>query len=196
MKQTNAALTGTLSLLAGLLFTVPALADTYEVTITNATHGETFTPRLVTTHSIGNLFTVGQPALEEVAIIAESGDVAPAMTLLESAPEIVDDIAVGDGLLGPGESQTVTVSGELGERLTVIAILIPTNDAFVSVNGVSLPASGSMSYCANVYDAGSETNDELCSNIPGPVCGGSGLSPEDEGEGHQKHPRTIGVLMT
>ena len=34
------------------------------------------------------------------------------------------------------------------------------------------------------YDAGSELNDELCLNIPGPVCGGAGGSPEAGGEGY------------
>ena len=34
-----------------------------------------------------------------------------------------------------------------------------------------------------VYDAGSEINDELCISIPGPVCGGAAISPED-GEGY------------
>ena len=33
------------------------------------------------------------------------------------------------------------------------------------------------------YDAGSEPNDEDCDNIPGPVCGGEGASPDEGGEG-------------
>ena len=32
------------------------------------------------------------------------------------------------------------------------------------------------------YDAGTEINDESCDSIPGPVCGGEGMSGED-GEG-------------
>ncbi|MCH6583458.1 MAG: hypothetical protein E2O37_00035 [Proteobacteria bacterium] len=36
------------------------------------------------------------------------------------------------------------------------------------------------------YDAGSETNDESCANIPGPPdgCTGAGVSPDDDGEGY------------
>ena len=36
---------------------------------------------------------------------------------------------------------------------------------------------------ADGYDAGSETNDELCATVPGPACRGAGPSPEDSGEG-------------
>ncbi|UCH79733.1 MAG: hypothetical protein JSW20_08215 [Nitrospiraceae bacterium] len=38
-------------------------------------------------------------------------------------------------------------------------------------------------YLSPGYDAGSEVNDELCSSIPGPFCGGAGLGEED-GEGY------------
>jgi N-methylhydantoinase B/oxoprolinase/acetone carboxylase alpha subunit len=51
------------------------------------------------------------------------------------------------------------------------------------VNAVSLLASGSVTVNALVYDAGTEPNDELCANIPGPVCGGEGGSPDVDGEG-------------
>ena len=38
-----------------------------------------------------------------------------------------------------------------------------------------------MTYLANAYDAGSETNDELSSTVAG--LGGEGYSPNDSGEG-------------
>ena len=76
------------------------------------------------------------------------------------------------------------------ELLVVIAIiailaamLLPTNDTFVSLNGVRLPRHGSVSYLADAYDAGSEPNDELCASVPGPTCGGEGYSPAVDGEG-------------
>lgn len=160
------------------------LADTYQVTVTNGTRGQTFTPRLAVVHNSGNLFSVGQPALGEIATIAESGNVAPAMTLLQSVPDLVTDIEVGGGLLAPGGSQEVMVEGQPGQLLSILAMLIPTNDAFVAVNAVALPASGSMTVTARAYDAGSEPNDELCANIPGPRCGGEGDSPGVNGEGY------------
>lgn len=59
-----------------------------------------------------------------------------------------------------------------------------TNDAFAALNAVPLPASGSSTHNILIYDAGSEPNDEVCANIPGPVCGGEGDSPNVDGEGY------------
>ena len=57
-------------------------------------------------------------------------------------------------------------------------MLIPTNDAFVALNGVPLPRGyDKVTMTAVAYDSGSERNDELCASIPGPLfieCGGSG----------------------
>ena len=172
-----------LSAIAFALLASNVSADTFEVTITNATRGETFTPRLITTHTEGNIFVGGQPALPEVATIAESGNVTPAMELLANAGSLVTDTVVGDGLLGPGESQQVQIEGNSGDLLTLIAMLIPTNDAFVALDAVPLPESGSTTTTAVVYDAGTEPNDELCANIPGPRCMGEGDSPDVDGEG-------------
>lgn len=64
-------------------------------------------------------------------------------------------------------------------------MLIPTNDAFVALNSIPLPKGRRTgTHVALAYDAGSEPNDELCENIPGPVCGGDGPSPEASGEGY------------
>jgi len=63
-------------------------------------------------------------------------------------------------------------------------MLIPTNDSFIALNGVKVPKHGKTVYYSPGYDAGSELNDELCLNIPGPVCGGAGGSPEAGGEGY------------
>lgn len=169
--------------LAAAISTPVALADSFSVTVTNVTRGQFFTPRLITTHSAGNFFRVGEPALDEIAAIAESGDVAPTIALLDTAPEFVTAVEVGADLLAPGASQEVVIEGNAGDVLTVLSMLIPTNDAFFAANAVSLPESGSVTVNALVYDAGTEPNDELCANIPGPVCGGEGSSLDVDGEG-------------
>ena len=53
------------ALSAGLLGATihAAEAATYEVALTNATRGLLFTPRLVITHSAGEAFALGQPAV-------------------------------------------------------------------------------------------------------------------------------------
>ncbi len=166
-----------------LCIATTAWSDTFEVTITNMTVGESFTPRLAFTHSTGHLFTVGEPAIDEVATIAESGTPDPAVALLESAPEVVKDIVVMAGLLAPGGTEQIMIEGDIGDKLTVINMLIPSNDAFMALDAVYLPESGSITFDALIYDAGSEPNDELCANIPGPTCGGEGDSPDTDGEG-------------
>lgn len=163
-----------------------ALAE-YEVTITNITPGQTFTPQLVVTHPRSvRLFELGEPASEALEIMAEGGDTAP---LAASVDDHAFDTQTIGGLLGPGESTSVVVSGpKWGGFISVAAMMIPTNDNFFAVNGVSLPYRGVKTTLVPAYDAGTEYNDQSCQNIPGPRCGGIGYSPEpaqgDEGFVH------------
>ena len=154
----------------------------YDVTITNITHGQTFTPILVASHKKGHpLFTLGDAASEELAMVAEGGNTAPLATKL-TGQGIAYDTASSEGLLGPGESTTVRVQvkGKFN-FISVVSMLIPTNDAFFAVNGIRAPKYSSV-VRVPAYDAGSEYNDESCVNIPGPVCHGEGYS-ENGGEG-------------
>lgn len=160
-------------------------ARRYEVTITNLTRGISFTPILVATHRRGpSLFTLGQASSSELLTVAESGNTTPLASALQATGRVAD-IEISAGLLGPGQSVTVTVDGGKGAKhISIASMLLPTNDAFFSLNAVRLPKSSKVkNYYSPAYDAGSETNDELCINIPGPHCGGNGLSPADSGEG-------------
>lgn len=157
----------------------------YEVTLTNITKGQTFTPILGATHKKRiRLFSLGEEVSPELAVLAESGNVNPLQMLLDDMHGHVKDTVSTSGLLGPGESVTFTINGARRDaNLSLAAMLIPSNDTFVAVDTMRLPSWGSKTFFANAYDAGSETNDEFCANIPGPACGGAGVSPEDEGEG-------------
>jgi hypothetical protein len=153
---------------------------TYEVTVTNITYKQQFTPLLLATHKPDiRFFTLGQAAIPQLVTLAEEGNVAPLRTLLDGSP-LVNATAAASGLLDPGKSITFQIQGNpWRDRLSVAAMLIPTNDAFVALNAVQLPYPGwpAQTYTAIAYDAGSEVNDELCSSIPGPFfaeCGGSG----------------------
>jgi hypothetical protein len=67
--------------------------------------------------------------------------------------------------------------------ISFAGMLIPTNDSFVALDAAKLPEGNAAAfYTAYAWDAGSEVNDELCANIPGPTCGGEGASAAD-GEG-------------
>ncbi len=159
----------------------------YEVTVTNIS-ATTFTPLLVVAHKKDiSLFETGTPASDELALLAEGGATGPFAELLGTLPELVGDVESTEGLLGPGQSVTVRLDTAFEfDHISVAAMLLPTNDSFVGLNTVRAPRFRwqTLNFTAIGYDAGSEPNDELCANIPGPQCGGEGPSPDAGGEGY------------
>lgn len=162
-----------------------ALADTsrFEVTITNITRGQQFTPLLLVTHRDNvELFKLGKPASAELATLAEEGNVAPLRAVLAANPDVSSSEA-GSSLTNPGQSVSFTVESKRAfDRLSIAAMLIPTNDAFMALDSFDLDRvphgrHRSITVYARAYDAGSERNDEQCASIPGPnfvECGGPG----------------------
>jgi len=176
----------TLSLL-GLLLSVTAFADDgnrhYEVTITNITQAQIFAPVAVATHkSHFSVFTPGEEALPELATLAESGNPGPLLGLLDGMPGYVLDTNHSGGMLFPGDSVTVMITGNNHyDRLSFAGMLVSSNDAFAGLNSMELPKHMSTTMVP-AYDAGSELNDEDCANIPGPPCG-DGDDSGEAGEG-------------
>ncbi len=174
MLQKSLTLSVILAFCTVLLTSTSVLAGkaNFEVTITNVTQGQTFTPILVASHKRGvKLFELGEMASDELATLAEAGNVAPLTGLLIGNPKVID-VANSDGLLAPGDSVTVVVDASNGaKQVSVASMLIPTNDAFFSLNGVKAPKGNkTVVYLSPAYDAGSEPNDELCDNIPESHC--------------------------
>lgn len=149
----------------------------YQVTITNATKGETFTPLLVVSHRGPlQMFELGEAASTELETVAETGDTGPLKDLLLATGQVID-VASAGGLLGPGESVDVDVMGHRSTRISVIAMLIPSNDAFVAFQNLRAPRGHRVVKSrAPAYDSGTEFNDEDCVNIPGPFCMGDGTT--------------------
>ena len=195
MKKTTLSLAKSFLFVFGAAVGTTATADyyygysaekEYEVTVTNLTKGQSFTPILAAAHTRSiSFFELGAPASEELATLAEAGNIAPLKAVLDDSSR-VGGTASSEGLLAPGASVTIPLVQEgRFSRLSLSAMLIPTNDTFVAIDGVRLPSwGGKVEYFANAYDAGSETNTENCVDIPGPACGGAGLSPDDSGEGY------------
>lgn len=159
----------------------------FEVTITNLTYQQVFSPILVASHRRGvRLFTAGEGASDELIAVAEGGDFGPLSDAL-SANSRVRDVQDSGGPLPPGQSVSVIVSARGAQEISLASMLVNTNDAFFALNGVAAPRRfRSASFRLPAYDAGSEPNDEICDNIPGPACDGSlqqGLSPDTDGEG-------------
>ena len=145
----NRTLTGKVCLaIAGALITgAVALAENpqrYEVTITNLTRGQTFTPVMVASHRAGvTIFDLGSAASVPLEILAEDGGTSPLEELLLSNPDVRDTTNSGsppEGFVLPGASKTLTVEAGAGfDHISLAAMLIPTNDGFVALNGIAAP---------------------------------------------------------
>jgi len=159
--------------------------DVYEVTITNLTANQIIGPPTIATHSfLTNIFAPGQPASEGVAAVAEDADATALVAALEADAEVFD-FTSADGPLLPGKSVTLEVRAQgKFRRISAIGMLVTTNDAFFGLNNFRLdPRARIASTRVPAYDAGTEANTELCSDIPGPPCGSPGVRVTEGAEG-------------
>lgn len=144
----------------------------FEVTITNLTRSQPISPILLATHEEDNhMYTLGMPASTELIELAEDGENG-ALAAVLAGEAGVSDVQSGPSPLGPGKSQTLQISSRGPARyLSLAGMLVNTNDAFIGLDGMELPRNGVARVLVPAYDAGSETNNELCAYIPGPACG-------------------------
>ena len=176
-----------LALVLGLVIMGNPLSDTdglaqttgtYQLKITNLMPNQSLTPLLAATHtSAFSVFVAGTSATSGVKTMAEDGNVAPLSTTLNGNASVMQ-VATGSGLTTPAVTTTLNiVGGGSFNWVSIVAMLIPTNDTFVGAR-TTLPAAGELKVIyANAYDAGTEVNDQLCASIPGPnypECGGPG----------------------
>ncbi len=156
----------------------------YVVTITNVTANISLTPPVVIIHEKSfELFKLGEPSSEELAVLAEDGDTAPLLTLLETRSDVLESSRATGSIL-PGNSITLDVKSQGQFKYVSIAgMLASTNDAFFAVNCNVLPIHGSSKIMALVYDAGSETNSESCDFVPGPPCSSHRARDTENAEG-------------
>ena len=148
---------------AGGLSTGLAMAQDISVTITNLTNGTYFTPLLVSAHdNQTHLFQPGMAASIHLQAMAEGGDISGLETdLLAIGANVVSNPA--GGLLAPGASASADLSSNRqNSRLSLTAMLLPTNDGFVGLDALTIPRiPGTYTYYLNAYDAGTEANDEI-----------------------------------
>lgn len=163
---------------------------TYEVTITNMTVGQPFTPPVIATHNRGfRMFEVGRAASEEVKEIAENGNLAPLVAAVENSPKVSDFVVAVAGdppPLMPGSSVTVEINASRSAKvLSFVSMLICTNDGFVGVDRMNLPRNVGDVAVANVgdYDAGTEINTEDLGDIVPPCAPLTGVSTTKPGTG-------------
>lgn len=134
------------------------------VSVTNLTRGTWFAPILVAAHPAGfKAYEEGSAASPELQALAEIGDIAPLAGQLPAGSAAVLNPAGGP--LKPGG--TVTTKRFNGgkhsanTRLSILAMLVPTNDGFVGLNAIEIPKTpGTYIYTVAGYDAGTEANNE------------------------------------
>jgi hypothetical protein len=151
----------------------------YEVNVINATNNQPLSPVAVIAH--GNNFTawtVGNTASTELEYLAEGGSNSQ---LLDSLTSIDASTASGAAPIGPGGNETIsiTASGSTQTLLTVVTMLVNTNDAFSGASSIDvsgLAKGDSITMRTHIYDAGTEINSESAGTIPGPADGGEGFN--------------------
>lgn len=156
--------------------------EDYTITITNATAHHVITPPLIVVHNKRyKLFEVTTVASEGLATLAETGNNSVLAGEVNGAHDVIRVIA-GSAPIIYGNSRTYEFRAPKKARLSFSGMLATTNDAFAGLSGVALPKK-SVTYMAATYDAGSEDNNELCIDIPGPPCGGTNATIVGDGEG-------------
>ena len=145
------------------------------VEITNLTNAIYFTPLLVALHDKNtHLFELSTPASPNLQAMAEGGSIGGLISDLEASGNDYVDNPAG-GLLAPGASAVAEFDQRRKKRrfLSIVAMLLPTNDGFVGLDGLRIPKKkGTYTYYLKGYDAGTEANDEIITgggepNVPG-----------------------------
>lgn len=152
------------------------MAQTIEITITNLTHAQNFTPRLVIAHdSSVDAFEPGVEATSALAWLAEAGVIDDAQNAASSGQNFEALLGPTDtdnttntwhrfgGLVAPSTTSATYSFDTLDKPyLSILTMLIPTNDAFAGLDSIEIPTTpGTYTYMLNAYDAGTELNDEL-----------------------------------
>ncbi len=183
------------------------VSQMFEITLTNLTMGEhgmsgqTFSPAIFAAHPAGiKLAAPEQPASPALVALAEGGDTSGLAILAEAAGANIMIAMNADGTRRytmPGQSTTVTVTADMiNSSLSMGSMLVSTNDAFIAVLDVPLFDEDGMPVSAELelmtYDAGSEDNTEMASDIPGPL----GLDEvADPAGSNARVPTVDGVIM-
>ncbi len=184
-----------------------SIAQELEIEFTNLTHGIHYTPILMSAHSDAiSLFSAGVAATPELQMMAEGGDISGLVTMLDAA-NANNMTNPANGLLAPGQSTTAMLSTDEGNTyLSVVTMLLPTNDGFAGVNSWKIPTeAGSYSFNVNAYDAGTEANNEVVNGggAPGVLgipaapgmdsgTGGSGVTTEEANTTVHIHRGSLG----
>ena len=159
-------------------------AGQIEVTVTNlqVNDGALLTPVfLATQDGVYDQFDAGSPASLSIERLAEDGNTGPRIEAALNSGGVADAVATPGGVIAPGQTRTITLfadpSDPLSQYLSYASMVIPSNDAFVGNddplsldlfdNGELIQRLGAGAHVvlgSQVWDAGTEVNDEIPEN--------------------------------
>ena len=180
-------------LILSTAISLPVSAAELEISITNLTHGNHFTPLLIAAHDMdSHLFQAGEMATPALQKMAEGGDIADLDAAVKGAGGITLTNPAG-GLLAPSTKvdSIMLDSGDM-THLSITAMVLPTNDAFVGLDAWKIPTeAGSYTFTLNAYDAGTEANDEVVNG--GGMSGTPGIPAAPGGDGGMNATGVMGM---
>lgn len=174
MKHTLVSLAAALAVTGNLY-----AASQLDVAVRNLSSNSYFTPLLVSVHPHDTtMFTPGEAASASLQAMAEGGDISGLSSDLGAVGAEVSENPAG-GLLAPGmQTMTTLESKQENDSLSIAAMILPTNDGFIALNGWEIPTKkGTYTLYLNAYDAGTEANDEIVNGAGAPGTPGIPADP-------------------
>jgi hypothetical protein len=171
-----------------------AAPKTWHVKVTNLTAQQPMSPPVWAVHDKRiDIWSSGQLASSGVLPIVEDAVNGPLLTYLGSNSHVrasAAETGTPAGPIPPGASREFDVTSNGGDRyLTMLWMLVRTNDAFTGVDSYALDrgkrkrrgrksganTNRTRTIQLRAYDAGTENNNQSCAYIPGPPCSMPGV---------------------
>ncbi len=158
----------------------PAPSDTrqFQIDVTNLTQNQPITPVALVLHRAAyQPYMLGEQSSVALEVLAEAGDNSDFLNEANATAAVLDTTS-GTAVIAAGASESFMLTGTSNEyKLSLAGMLANTNDGFTALNSVSigdLDNGASVVFHANVYDSGTEGNNEVGGDIPGQ--GGEGFN--------------------
>lgn len=207
MKSNRRILLTIVTTLFGIaLSTQSAMATYLRITLNNLSPNVLTPAPFITHDSSFDLFDQNSSASPAVEALAEGGDTSGVVALAAFAKgsgSVLDyKIAANGGPIFPAMSATVDIKADPSHRwLSFLSMFAVSNDAFIGGttgdNAIELFSGATPLYNtyfiapADVWDAGTEVNDELRVNVPGAFGGTGGV--DENGVITNNHPGIAGI---
>lgn len=157
--------------------------STYLVTVENLTPAgsQPLSPVGTVVHGERtDVWSTGYPASAAVAGVAEDANVPDFVSTYSQTPGVSSALVGGNEPIGPGASVSFEVEAGRGDRLSLVSMLVNSNDAFTGLDSVRLGKPFQV-FEVGAYDAGTEVNNEDPAFIPGPAGSGPGVRAPEGG---------------